>query len=465
MRSILLSLLLHIVAISLLLYWVSTMEFGSAAYATNTETSRDIILRISEMEKKEKALKADNEEDEEEDEPEEEKKEPKGFVKTSSDQEENIADEPDYIAQRDTTVSGDSSEPDKEEGENAPNIESEEDTDRTVFEQDYQDGDMEYDGKIEQDQAQEPSPIPPVDPVLPTDPLVPVDPALQPSQTPTPTPPAEPTDAVPPVEQEEAAETTEPDEQPEQQVEPTESEVPAEERPEESESVEPIDPVDPVEHLEVIEPDEPTDSIEPTESEELLEIEQPEETEDRINEYNLDEMGELPDDSVFDIPEIPSFSEMEKETSPFIEVAVTPPTTAYDPAFTPSAQPGFRTVEKKNRTTGRFVFGDKASFNAKATPLGRYQQLIYRRVAYFWYRGCDEHRGDIIPGTLIIRLIIDANGRITSMELMSRRGASVSQQSFTFDAIRSASIPPIPSDAREELIGDKMDLVFEFNFN
>ncbi len=456
MRSILLSMLLHIVAVSLLLYWVSTMEFGSAAYAKKTETSRDMRLRISKVEKREEPPKAEDEEDEEDEKeaPEEEKKEPEGFVKTSSDQEENVPDEPDYIAQRDTTVSGDSSESDKEEGENAPDVSGEEDGDRTVFDQDYQDGDMEYDGKNEQDLAEEPNleiPPPPVEPIPAVEtPLV--DPALQP--TPTPPSPVEVVAPLPPLEPV----------VPEEPVEPVEELKP-------TEPTDPTDQSEPIESIEPTEPEVPTDIEEateaevPMEAEEPSEVEQPEEVEDRLNEYNLDEMGEIPDDSVFDIPEIPSFSEMEKEVTPIIDVEVAAPTTAYDPAFTPSAQPGFRTTEKKNRSTGRFVFGDKASFNAKATPLGRYQQLIYRRVAYFWYRGCDEHRGDIVPGTLIIRLIIDANGRITSMELMSRRGASVSQQAFTFDAIRSASIPPIPSDARNELIGDMMDLVFEFNFN
>lgn len=137
----------------------------------------------------------------------------------------------------------------------------------------------------------------------------------------------------------------------------------------------------------------------------------------------------------------------------------------YDPSLADHAQPGFRTYERRTRSTGKFVLGRHASLNVAATPRGKYEELIYRRIAYFWYIACDDHRGDIIPGSITIALRINKNGSITNMELISRRGAGIIQQSFTFAAIRKASLPPMPETVRQSLVGDLMELIFTFNFD
>ena len=138
----------------------------------------------------------------------------------------------------------------------------------------------------------------------------------------------------------------------------------------------------------------------------------------------------------------------------------------YDPSLADWAQkPGFRTYERRSRSSGRFVLGRGAALNVASTPRGMYEALVYRRVAHFWYIACDEHRGDIIPGTITISLRITKRGQIDSMALIKRSGASISQQSFTFKAIRKASLPPMPAEVQAEVIGNLMELIFEFNFD
>lgn len=137
----------------------------------------------------------------------------------------------------------------------------------------------------------------------------------------------------------------------------------------------------------------------------------------------------------------------------------------YDPSLASHAQPGFRSHERRSRSTGRFVLGRRPSLNVAATPRGRYEELIYRRIARYWYIACDERRGDIIPGSITVSIRIDKAGRINNMELVNRRGASMIQQSFTFGAIRKASLPPMPPQVQEELVGDLMELIFVFNFD
>ena len=140
----------------------------------------------------------------------------------------------------------------------------------------------------------------------------------------------------------------------------------------------------------------------------------------------------------------------------------------YDPSLAEWAQPrqpGFRTHERRSRSNGRFVLGRGAALNVVASPRGEYEAQVYRRIAYYWYRACDDHRGDIIPGKIIISLRITRKGQIDSMALISRSGASISQQSFTFKSIRQASLPPMPEEVQAGIIGRLMELIFEFNFD
>lgn len=138
----------------------------------------------------------------------------------------------------------------------------------------------------------------------------------------------------------------------------------------------------------------------------------------------------------------------------------------YDPALSAAAQrPGFRTAERRTRSSGRFIFGKGAALNVEATPRGQYEAEIYRRVARLWYAACDDHRGDIIPGRLTISLRLDHRGRLVNMHLMSRSGASVSQQSFTFAAIRRAALPAMPAAVQSDMVGDLLELIFTFHFD
>lgn len=139
----------------------------------------------------------------------------------------------------------------------------------------------------------------------------------------------------------------------------------------------------------------------------------------------------------------------------------------YDPSLA-TPQPGtigFRTHERKTRSSGRFIMGKGAALNVTATPLGRYESEIYRRIAYFWYRACDEHRGDIIPGSITISLRINKRGQLENMDLVRRSGAGIIQQSFTFRAIRQATLPPMPTTVRQEIVGELLELLFTFNFD
>ena len=138
----------------------------------------------------------------------------------------------------------------------------------------------------------------------------------------------------------------------------------------------------------------------------------------------------------------------------------------YDPTQADHMQPpGLRTAEKRSRSTGQFILGSRPSLNVEATPRGRYEELVYRLIARQWYAACDTHRGDIIPGTIILAIRINKRGQVVNMNLVTRRGAGVIQQSFTFAAIRKAQIPPMPKEVQKTLLGEQMELIITFNFD
>ncbi len=143
-----------------------------------------------------------------------------------------------------------------------------------------------------------------------------------------------------------------------------------------------------------------------------------------------------------------------------------PRLSVYDPTLAPHIrQPGLRTHERRTRSTGRFVFGRRPALNVEATVLGRYEAEIYRRIARVWYAACDEHRGDIIPGSITVSLRLTKRGSIDSMDLVRRRGASVIQQSFSFGAIRRAALPPMPAEVQQGLIGELHEMILTFHFD
>jgi hypothetical protein len=81
-----------------------------------------------------------------------------------------------------------------------------------------------------------------------------------------------------------------------------------------------------------------------------------------------------------------------------------------------------------------------------------------------WYHQCDVNRDLIVTGTIRTRILLNPEGHVVSIRQLSRDGASEAQKSFTFVAIQQAPIPPMPPDVRKELIGNRMELFFDFFF-
>ena len=132
--------------------------------------------------------------------------------------------------------------------------------------------------------------------------------------------------------------------------------------------------------------------------------------------------------------------------------------------FNAESQPGFKTHEQKTKQTGKFSFGRRPTLDVEATPMGTYQAIVYRAIGEQWYRQCDLNRDLIVTGTVRIRILINKNGKISFMRQTSRVGASEVQKSFTFLAIKLARLPAMPPEVRSMLVGDSLEMYFDFNF-
>lgn len=136
----------------------------------------------------------------------------------------------------------------------------------------------------------------------------------------------------------------------------------------------------------------------------------------------------------------------------------------FDPMFNAENQPGFKTHERKTRLAGKFSFGRRPTLDVEASPMGMYQSIVYRAIGEQWYRQCDLNRDLIVTGTVRIRILISKDGKVSSMRQTSRVGASEVQKSFTFLAIKLAKLPAMPPEVRNGLVGETLEMYFDFNF-
>lgn len=133
---------------------------------------------------------------------------------------------------------------------------------------------------------------------------------------------------------------------------------------------------------------------------------------------------------------------------------------------TPAAvtDPMFRGNQSKTAITGSISRTGRSALDVVDTQMGRYHAQISRAVELEWQRNCVKRRDFIVPGYLTARFFIDAQGRVTSVNLVGEIEGGEIQKGFTLDSIREADIPAMPADVLKEMEGDSLELIFNFYF-
>ncbi len=134
---------------------------------------------------------------------------------------------------------------------------------------------------------------------------------------------------------------------------------------------------------------------------------------------------------------------------------------------TPAAvvnDPAFRGNQSKTAIRGSISRNGRSALDVVDTPMGRYHATISRAVELEWQRNCVRRRDFIVPGYITARFFIDPQGRVTSVNLLGEIEGGEIQKGFTIDSIRSAEIPPMPEELKQEMEGDSLELIFNFYF-
>jgi len=134
------------------------------------------------------------------------------------------------------------------------------------------------------------------------------------------------------------------------------------------------------------------------------------------------------------------------------------------PTNSAANDPAFRGNQSKTAIRGSISRTGRSALDVVDTPMGRYHSQISRAVELEWQRNCVRRRDYIVPGYLTVRFFVDAEGRVTTLELLGDIEGGEIQKGFTLDSIRDAEIPAMPANLKKEMAGDSLELIFNFYF-
>ena len=123
--------------------------------------------------------------------------------------------------------------------------------------------------------------------------------------------------------------------------------------------------------------------------------------------------------------------------------------------------PGFQPQRSVTRLTGGISSRGRASVNAVATPLGRYNKMLSDAIGSRWYYYVNDIIDFVNVGTVQLRFVVRADGRVENIRVLS----NTSNQSLAICSTRAiveAEIPPIPAEVARTLAGNKLEVDYSF---
>jgi len=125
---------------------------------------------------------------------------------------------------------------------------------------------------------------------------------------------------------------------------------------------------------------------------------------------------------------------------------------------------GFKTEAKKTRVHGVMSANGKGSLDVANTALGRYEAQLFKLIETKWQQQNYQFRSHLAPGTISIRFIVDAKGRVSGQRRVDMQGASQIQWGLVIQSVNGAEIPKMPKDVLQELDGEPLELIVTFNY-
>lgn len=154
----------------------------------------------------------------------------------------------------------------------------------------------------------------------------------------------------------------------------------------------------------------------------------------------------------------PKKSYKPEDTPAAAQAKETPPA---NPAPTPSNNSENR---QKTLLQGDITRQGVSAQDVIATPLGKYHAQVSRAVEKEFHTQCQKYKNYTAAGTIRIRIIIDEQKGLQSVNTIEMIDAGEVQKGFTIQAIRTALIPPLPKEVKKELKGEPLELIYNFYF-
>lgn len=163
---------------------------------------------------------------------------------------------------------------------------------------------------------------------------------------------------------------------------------------------------------------------------------------------------------VISLPESPT-EENDSGSSDSAQQEERPPTPDYtDQSSRQAADTGFTHETRRRKLRGTLSNQGAPSFDAKATPTGKYLAQVTREIERKWRAQVDQHRDFFSFATLRVTFKIDKSGTVHDLKI-SRAEANAVIKDFTLSAILEAELPPIPEDLWDILEGEQIQMSYD----
>lgn len=192
-------------------------------------------------------------------------------------------------------------------------------------------------------------------------------------------------------------------------------------------------------------------------------------TESNFGEVDTVKGGVLPEDAAATTPVADETSRAGREiVTGSSQVPVPVPETQPAPAAESQPVPapdGESATARKTSLRGSVTQSNRSAVDVVDSPMGRYQGAILRAVEEEWLKNGERYQKFVTAGYMTVKLSLSPQGKVSSLKVIEAVECTDPQKGYTLSSIRSAKLPPIPSELKKQLRNGPMpELSITFAF-
>jgi hypothetical protein len=139
-----------------------------------------------------------------------------------------------------------------------------------------------------------------------------------------------------------------------------------------------------------------------------------------------------------------------------------------EPAAEPNPVPapnGEGATARKTSLRGSVTQSNRSAVDVVDSPMGRYHGAILRAVEEEWLKNGERYQKFVTAGYMTVKVSLSSEGKVRSLKVIEAVECTDPQKGYTLSSIRSAKLPPIPSDLKKQLRNGPMpELSITFAF-